>query len=115
MTLRRHDGRRRRLARRNGRFGQCLAIRGSARSSSRALPYRQTRFLFETGYGPPACRISARSARSRAPPWSPRLRVLTEDSIKTRLLAFSDDMDGLRKVPDNVPNKEMLAAISASR
>src|SRR5205807_628820 len=27
---------------------------------------------------------------------------------KTRLIAFSDDMDGLRKVPDNVPNKEML-------
>src|SRR3546814_6935772 len=27
----------------------------------------------------------------------------------TRLVAFSDDMDGLRKVPDNVPNKEMLS------
>ena len=27
----------------------------------------------------------------------------------TRLIAFSDDMDGLRKVPDNVPNQEMLA------
>jgi lysyl-tRNA synthetase class 1 len=26
----------------------------------------------------------------------------------SRLLAFSDDMDGLRKVPDNVPNREML-------
>ncbi len=36
-------------------------------------------------------------------------RVLTDDKIKTRLLAFSDDMDGLRKVPDNVPNGEMLA------
>ena len=35
-------------------------------------------------------------------------RVLTEDKVKTRLIAFSDDMDGLRKVPDNVPNKEML-------
>jgi lysyl-tRNA synthetase class 1 len=35
--------------------------------------------------------------------------VLTDDKIKTRLIAFSDDMDGLRKVPDNVPNKEMLA------
>src|SRR6202030_1739672 len=29
--------------------------------------------------------------------------------IKTRLIAFSDDMDGLRKVPDNVPNKDMVA------
>ena len=36
-------------------------------------------------------------------------RVLTDDKIKTRLIAFSDDMDGLRKVPDNVPNKDLLA------
>jgi lysyl-tRNA synthetase class 1 len=36
--------------------------------------------------------------------------VLTEGKIKTRLLAFSDDMDGLRKVPDNIPNKELVAA-----
>src|SRR5258707_10822159 len=28
--------------------------------------------------------------------------------LPTRLFAFSDDMDGLRKVPDNVPNAEML-------
>ncbi len=35
-------------------------------------------------------------------------RVLTGDTIQTRLLAFSDDMDGLRKVPDNVPNQAML-------
>jgi lysyl-tRNA synthetase class 1 len=34
--------------------------------------------------------------------------VLTGDAIKARLIAFSDDMDGLRKVPDNVPNKELL-------
>ena len=26
----------------------------------------------------------------------------------TKLITFSDDMDGLRKVPENVPNKEML-------
>jgi lysyl-tRNA synthetase class 1 len=36
--------------------------------------------------------------------------VLTEGRRKTRLVCFSDDMDGLRKVPDNVPNKDMLAA-----
>src|SRR5258705_12379607 len=36
-------------------------------------------------------------------------RVLTDDKVKTRLIAFSDDMDGLRKVPDNVPNKDLLA------
>jgi lysyl-tRNA synthetase class 1 len=37
-------------------------------------------------------------------------RVLTEDKVNTRLIAFSDDMDGLRKVPDNIPNKELVAA-----
>ena len=36
-------------------------------------------------------------------------RVLTGDKIPTRLIAFSDDMDGLRKVPDNVPNQELIA------
>ncbi len=35
-------------------------------------------------------------------------RVLTQDRVPTRLIAFSDDMDGLRKVPDNVPDREML-------
>src|SRR5262249_18774504 len=29
--------------------------------------------------------------------------------VPTRLFAFSDDMDGLRKVPDNVPNQDMMA------
>ena len=33
----------------------------------------------------------------------------TLTGLPARLLAFSDDMDGLRKVPDNVPNKQMLA------
>ena len=32
-------------------------------------------------------------------------RALTDDAIPTRLIVFSDDMDGLRKVPDNVPNQ----------
>jgi lysyl-tRNA synthetase class 1 len=35
-------------------------------------------------------------------------RALTEDIIPTRLLVFSDDMDGFRKIPDNVPNRAML-------
>jgi lysyl-tRNA synthetase class 1 len=36
--------------------------------------------------------------------------VLTKGKYNTRLICFSDDMDGLRKVPDNVPNKELLSA-----
>ena len=39
-------------------------------------------------------------------------RVLTDDAIATRLLAFSDDMDGLRKTPDNIPNRELIAGQS---
>ncbi len=35
-------------------------------------------------------------------------RALTEDAIPTELIVFSDDMDGFRKIPDNVPNREML-------
>jgi lysyl-tRNA synthetase, class I len=37
-------------------------------------------------------------------------RVLTDDKVRTRLICFSDDMDGLRKVPDNVPNREVMAS-----
>ncbi len=35
-------------------------------------------------------------------------RLLTRDQIPTRLLCFSDDMDGMRKIPDNVPDRAFL-------
>jgi lysyl-tRNA synthetase class 1 len=67
--------------------------------------------LFETGYGPSGLpHIGTFGEVARTTMVRHAFRVLTDDRIKTRLLAFSDDMDGLRKVPDNVPNKEMLAA-----
>ncbi len=67
--------------------------------------------LFETGYGPSGLpHIGTFGEVARTTMVRHAFRVLTEDKIKTRLLAFSDDMDGLRKVPDNVPNKEMLTA-----
>ena len=69
--------------------------------------------LFETGYGPSGLpHIGTFGEVARTTMVRHAFRVLTEDKIKTRLLAFSDDMDGLRKVPDNVPNKELLAAAS---
>jgi lysyl-tRNA synthetase class 1 len=37
-------------------------------------------------------------------------RLLTGDAVPTRLICFSDDMDGLRKVPDNIPRKDLVAA-----
>ena len=69
--------------------------------------------LFETGYGPSGLpHIGTFGEVARTTMVRHAFRVLTEDKIKTRLLAFSDDMDGLRKVPDNVPNKEMLDGAS---
>ena len=66
--------------------------------------------LFETGYGPSGLpHIGTFGEVARTTMVRHAFRVLTDDKIKTRLIAFSDDMDGLRKVPDNVPNKEMLA------
>src|SRR6202163_6762 len=66
--------------------------------------------LFATGYGPSGLpHIGTFGEVARTTMVRHAFRVLTEDKIKTRLIAFSDDMDGLRKVPDNVPNKEMLS------
>ncbi|HZL31848.1 MAG TPA: lysine--tRNA ligase [Pseudolabrys sp.] len=65
--------------------------------------------IFETGYGPSGLpHIGTFGEVARTTMVRHAFRVLTEDKIKTRLIAFSDDMDGLRKVPDNVPNKELL-------
>ena len=66
--------------------------------------------IFETGYGPSGLpHIGTFGEVARATMVRHAFRVLTDDKIKTRLIAFSDDMDGLRKVPDNVPNKDLLA------
>ena len=72
--------------------------------------------IFETGYGPSGLpHIGTFGEVARTTMVRHAFRVLTDDKVKTRLIAFSDDMDGLRKVPDNVPNKDMLEPISASR
>jgi lysyl-tRNA synthetase, class I len=67
--------------------------------------------IFETGYGPSGLpHIGTFGEVARTTMVRHAFRVLTDDRIKTRLIAFSDDMDGLRKVPDNVPNREMMAS-----
>jgi len=91
---------------------------------SKAWPYEEARkvlkrlpsgkpdgapVIFETGYGP--------SGLPHIGTFNEVLRTTmvrhafeTLSGMPTRLIAFSDDMDGLRKVPDNVPNQEMLKA-----
>jgi lysyl-tRNA synthetase class 1 len=66
--------------------------------------------LFETGYGPSGLpHIGTFGEVARTTMVRHAFRVLTGDKIKTRLICFSDDMDGLRKVPDNVPNRDEMA------
>ena len=96
----------------------------NAALASKAWPYEEARklikrwpdgkpngeaMLFETGYGP-----------SGLPHIGTFVEVLRTTMVRhayeeltgqpTRLLAFSDDMDGLRKVPDNIPDQAMLTA-----
>jgi lysyl-tRNA synthetase class 1 len=65
--------------------------------------------IFETGYGPSGLpHIGTFAEVARTTMVRHAFRVLTGDTVRTRLIAFSDDMDGFRKVPDNVANREML-------
>ncbi|MEJ7932966.1 lysine--tRNA ligase [Sphingobium sp. AN558] len=95
----------------------------SAALSSKAWPYEEARkllkrypaaapekgyVLFETGYGPSGLpHIGTFNEVLRTTMVRNAFHALSD--VPTRLIAFSDDMDGLRKVPDNVPNKDMLA------
>lgn len=72
---------------------------------------RDKTVLFETGYGPSGLpHIGTFGEVARTSMVRRAFEALTEGRVKTRLLCFSDDMDGMRKVPDNVPNQEMLRA-----
>jgi len=65
--------------------------------------------LFETGYGPsglPHIGTFAEVFRTSLV----RQAFARLSKVPTRLFAFSDDMDGLRAVPDNIPNADMVRA-----
>jgi len=99
---------------------------GRAANAARAWPFEEARrvlkrlearpdgadktVLFETGYGPSGLpHIGTFGEVARTAMVRHAFEVLTEGRRTTRLICFSDDMDGLRKIPDNVPNKDMLA------
>jgi len=72
-----------------------------------AAPPEKGFVLFETGYGPsglPHIGTFGEVARTSMV----RHAFQQMSDLPTRLIAFSDDMDGLRKVPDNVPNQDMV-------
>lgn len=63
--------------------------------------------LFETGYGPSGLpHIGTFGEVARTTMIRRAFQIISD--IPTRLFCFSDDMDGMRKVPDNVPQQEML-------
>ena len=69
----------------------------------------QTSVVFETGYGPSGLpHIGTFGEVARTSMVRQAFRCLAPE-IETRLICFSDDMDGLRKVPDNVPNQDLLS------
>ena len=64
--------------------------------------------LFETGYGPSGLpHIGTFGEVARTSMIRAAFQVISD--IPTRLICFSDDLDGMRKVPDNVPNPDKLA------
>ena len=65
--------------------------------------------LFETGYGPSGLpHIGTFGEVARTTMVRHAYEVLTEGKRKTRLLCFSDDMDGMHKIPENVPDRAAL-------
>ena len=95
-----------------------------AAQTARAWPFEEARkivarleksgeksVLFQTGYGPSGLpHIGTFGEVARTTMVRTAFRLLTRDEVPTRLVCFSDDLDGLRKVPTNVPNQEMMAS-----
>ncbi len=103
------------------------AVITSALSDARAWPFEEARRLiarldklkggaektviFETGYGPSGLpHIGTFGEVARTSMVRHAFELLTGGKRATRLICFSDDMDGLRKVPSNVPNQALLHA-----
>ena len=90
-------------------FAAALIHAGKADEAVKALPALARPVILETGYGPSGLPHMgtfgevARTTMVRA-----AFRALTDDAIPTRLISFSDDMDGLRKIPPNVPNGDLM-------
>ncbi len=93
----------------------------AAAPSNQAWPFEEARkllarypdgpakgeILFETGYGPSGLPHIGTFAEVVRTTMVRRAYALLSD-VPTRLVAFSDDMDGFRKVPDNLPQQAML-------
>ena len=84
---------------------------GKADEAVKTLPELQRAVVLETGYGPSGLpHMGTFGEVARTTMVRTAFRALTDDAIPTRLISFSDDMDGLRKVPPGLPNSRLLEA-----
>ncbi len=79
----------------------------AAKVADRLARTGKTEALFETGYGPSGLPHIGTFGEVARTTWV-RRAFERMTGLPSRLVAFSDDMDGLRKVPDNVPNGDLL-------
>ena len=83
------------------------ATKVAARLAKTGKAAAQREVLFETGYGPSGLPHIGTFGEVARTTWVRRaFERLT--GLPSKLIAFSDDMDGLRKVPENLPNRELL-------
>ena len=88
---------------------KALIDAGKTDEAVKAYPALAKPVVFETGYGPSGLpHLGTFGEVARTTMVRAAFRALTDDAVPTRLVAFSDDMDGLRKVPDNIENKQPL-------
>jgi len=84
-------------------------IEEAGKLADRLAKLGKTHALFQTGYGPSGLPHIGTFGEVARTSWV-RHAFSQITGLPSRLLAFSDDMDGLRKAPDNVPNRELLLA-----
>jgi lysyl-tRNA synthetase class 1 len=107
--------------------GSAIPLRPDLAGAAHAWPFEEARKLlarveskagneksgreivFETGYGPSGLPHIGTFCEVARPSWVRRAFQMLSP-LKTKLILISDDLDGLRKVPDNVPNRELLAS-----
>ena len=73
-------------------------------------PPEKGHVLFETGYGPSGLPHLGTFGEVARTSMVRRAFAALRPDIPTRLVCVSDDMDGLRKVPSNIPNQEAMQA-----
>jgi len=86
-----------------------LVEQGKTDEALRAYEPLRRPVVLETGYGPSGLpHMGTFGEVARTTMVRTAFRALTGDHWPTRLIAFSDDMDGLRKVPEGIPSPEIL-------